>query len=407
MASGELTHKKPGTFGPGTIILTALSVFGLSLVVYRWIVGLGPTTGLTDGRGWGIWIGFDVLCGIALAAGAFSIAATVYIFHLKDFYPILRPTILTGFLGYALAAFSIAIDLGFPQRIWHLIIHWNIHSPLFEVGWCVMIYATVLALEISPIVFERFRLKTPLRLVRAITIPLVIAGIILSTCHQSSLGTLFVLMPHRVHPLWYSGLMPLLFLISAIGAGLSMVIVESTLSSSGLNHRLENHLLARLAAAIPYVLGLYLAIRIIDLVAAGDVRYLFTGDFLSISFWIENIVGVIVPIILFSMPSVTSKPYRLFGTALLVVIGLMVNRLYISLVAFNAGPYAPTWEEMFITIGLVALGALVFTLVSRNMPVFSEHEETAARKDLQEQPTPEMAPALSFSVSSPDQAKPV
>ena len=404
MASGKI-HEKTRTFGPGTIILTVLSVFGLSLVVYRWVVGLGPTTGLTDGRGWGIWIGFDVLCGIALAAGAFSIAATVYIFHLKDFYPILRPTILTGFLGYALAAFSIAIDLGFPQRIWHLMIHWNIHSPLFEVGWCVMIYATVLALEISPIVFERFRLKTPLRIVRAITIPLVIAGIILSTCHQSSLGTLFVLMPHRVHPLWYSGLLPVLFLISAIGAGLAMVIVESTLSSSGLNHRLENHLLARLAGFIPYVLGLYFVIRIVDLVVAGDAHYLFTGDFLAISFWIENIVGVIVPIVLFSLPSVKRKPYRLFGTALLVVFGLIVNRLYISLVAFNAGAYAPTWEEMFITIGLVALGALVFTLVSRNMPVFSEHGETVSHKELEGKPVPEMTPVLSFGASSPDQGQ--
>ena len=402
MASGKI-HEKTRTFGPGTIILTVLSVFGLSLVVYRWVVGLGPTTGLTDGRGWGIWIGFDVLCGIALAAGAFSIAATVYIFHLKDFYPILRPTILTGFLGYALAAFSIAIDLGFPQRIWHLIIHWNIHSPLFEVGWCVMIYATVLALEISPIVFERFRLKTPLRLARAITIPLVIAGIILSTCHQSSLGTLFVLMLHRVHPLWYSGLLPVLFLISAIGAGLAMVIVESTLSSSGLNHRLENHLLARIARVIPYVLGLYLVIRIVDLVVAGDVRYLFTGDFLSISFWLENIVGVIVPIVLFSIPAVRRKPFRLFGTALLVVIGLIVNRLYISLIAFNAGSYAPTWEELFITIGLVALGALIFTLASRYMPVFSEHEKAVSGKELEAKLAPEMAPVLSFGATSLDQ----
>ena len=284
-------------------------------------------------------------------------------------------------------------------------IHWNIHSPLFEVGWCVMIYATVLALEISPIVFERFRLKTPLRMVRAITIPLVIAGIILSTCHQSSLGTLFVLMPHRVHPLWYSGLLPLLFLISAIGAGLSMVIVESTLSSSGLNHRLENHLLARLAAAIPYVLGLYLAIRFIDLVVAGDTQYLFSGDFLSISFWVENIFGVIVPIVLFSMPAIKRKPYRLFGTALLVVFGLVMNRLYISLVAFKAGPYAPTWEEMFITIGLVALGALIFTLASRNMPVFAEHEEAVTHKQLEDKPVPEMTPVLSFSASTTDQVK--
>jgi len=203
-----ISHRKESQqLGVGTLVLGFLSLLGLVLVVYRWIVGLGATTGLTDGRGWGIWISFDVLCGIALAAGAFCIAGTVYILHIKEFYPILRPTVLTGFLGYALAAFAISVDLGFPQRIYYMLYNWNIHSPLFEVGWCVMIYATVLALELSPIVFERFNMKAPLKIIRAITIPLVILGIVLSTMHQSSLGTLFVLMPHRVHPLWYSSIM--------------------------------------------------------------------------------------------------------------------------------------------------------------------------------------------------------
>ncbi len=199
-----VNKKNPPAFGTGTMIMAFLAITGLLLVVYRWFTGLGTTTGLTDGRGWGLWISFDVFCGIALAAGAFCVAGTVYILHLKEFYPILRPTVLTGFLGYALAAFAISVDLGFPYRIWHMIIYWNVHSPLFEIGWCVMIYATVLALELSPMVFERFNMKTPLKMIRAITIPLVILGIVLSTMHQSSLGTLFVLMPYRIHPLWYS-----------------------------------------------------------------------------------------------------------------------------------------------------------------------------------------------------------
>jgi Ni/Fe-hydrogenase subunit HybB-like protein len=190
-------------FGLGTLLLGFLSLLGLVLVVYRWFNGLGVTTGLTDGRGWGLWISFDVFCGIALAAGAFTVAGTVYILRLNEFYPILRPTVLTGFLGYGLAAFAISVDLGFPHRIYYMIYNWNIHSPLFEVGWCVMIYLTVLALELSPIVFERFNMKAPLKFIRSITIPLVIFGVILSTMHQSSLGTLFVLMPHRVYPLWY------------------------------------------------------------------------------------------------------------------------------------------------------------------------------------------------------------
>ncbi|MCJ7626728.1 MAG: Ni/Fe-hydrogenase cytochrome b subunit [Anaerolineaceae bacterium] len=376
-----VSQKSNPSHGFGTLILAAFSIFGMALVIIRWLTGLGATTALTDDRGWGIWIGFDVLCGIALAAGAFTIAATVYIFQMKQFYPILRPTVLTALIGYGLAAFSIAIDLGFPHRIWHMIIHWNFHSPLFEVGCCVMAYSTVLALELSPIVFERFNLKAPLRLIRSITIPLVIVGVILSTMHQSSLGTLFILMPYRVHPLWYSGILPVLFLVSAISAGLSMVIVESSLSSSGLKHPLELGLLGKIARAIPYILGLYLVLRVIDIFVTGKSGYLFSEGYYSVLFWSEMIIGVILPIILFSLPDVRKKRYRLLSTAILVIGGFVLNRFNISLIAFNAGSYAPTWQELFITIGMIAMGALAFTLISRYLPVFSEQDEIKSTQE--------------------------
>lgn len=392
-----ISHRKGSQqLGLGTLVLGSLALFGLILVVYRWINGLGTTTGLTDSRGWGIWISFDVLCGIALAAGAFCVAGTVYILRLKEFYPILRPTVLTGFMGYVLAAFAISVDLGFPHRIYYMIFNWNVHSPLFEVGWCVMIYATVLALEISPIVFERFNMKAPLKIIRAITIPLVILGIVLSTMHQSSLGTLFVLMPHRVHPLWYSGILPILFLISAVGAGLSMVIVESTWSFFGLRHKLEVRLLAKIAKVIPFVLGLYGVMRVVDLIVTGDHVYLFTGDKFSILFWVEMLIFVILPVILFSLPSVRRKPMQMFSVALLVVIGLLLNRFNVSLVAFAAGAYAPTWIEIFITIGMVAIGAFVFVIASRYLAVFTHPvEEQKAVKEDKLKPVGELKPVYS------------
>lgn len=368
-----IVQKSKPSFGPGTIVLAGLAIFGFALMILRWVTGLGATTAMIDGRGWGIWIGFDVLCGIALAAGAFSVAATVYIFQLKEFYPILRPTVLTGFIGYGLAALSISIDLGFPHRIWHLLVYWNVHSPLFEVGWCVMTYLTVLGLEISPIVFEKFNLKAPMKLIRSITIPLVILGVVLSTMHQSSLGTLFLPMLSRVNPLWYSAIMPILFFISAVAAGLSMVIIEATMSSAGLNHRLEVGLLGKLAKAIPYVLGLYLALRVVDMLVAGDLRYMFAGDLYSLLFWAEILLGVIVPIILFSLPSTRTNRYRMFWTAILVVFGLIFNRINISLIGFDGAPYWPTWQELFISIGMVSIGALVFVLASRYLAVFSSH----------------------------------
>jgi len=390
------SNKSSQQLGLGTLILGFLSLLGLVLVVYRWINGLGMTTGLSDGRGWGLWISFDVLCGIALAAGAFSVAGTVYILHLKEFYPILRPTVLTGFLGYALAAFAISVDLGFPQRIYYMLYNWNIHSPLFEVGWCVMIYATVLALELSPIVFEKFNMKAPLKIIRSITIPLVILGIVLSTMHQSSLGTLFILMPHRVHPLWYSSIMPILFFISAVAAGLAMVIVESTWSFFGLKHKLETKLLAKIARVIPFVLAIYAVARFAEIIISGDGIYLFTGDKYSVLFWVEILINVIIPIVLFSLPGVRKKPMQMFSTALLVVFGLLLNRFNVSLVAFSAGAYAPTWIEIFVTIGMVSIGAFVFALASHYLPVFSHPTDEKIKIEKEEiTKVSELEPSLS------------
>ncbi len=267
------------------------------------------------------------------------------------------------------------VDLGFPQRIYYMIFNWNVHSPLFEVGWCVMIYATVLLLEISPIVFERFNMKAPLKIIRSITIPLVILGIVLSTMHQSSLGTLFVLMPHRVHPLWYSGILPILFFVSAMAAGLGMVIVESTLTGFGLNHKTDTKLLGKVAKIIPFVLGLYLVLKLGDLFLSGDSVYLFSSGNLSFLFWAEVLINIIIPMVLLSIPSVRQKPMQMFTAALLVVVGLLMNRFNISLVAFSAGAYMPSWLELFVTIGMIAIGALVFTLAARYLAVFSHPTE--------------------------------
>ncbi len=170
----------------------------------RFTRGLGPSTNLNDQFPWGIWIGFDVLCGVMLAAGGFTLTAAVHIFNIKRLHPIVRPTILTAFLGYVLVCVALMYDLGRPYRIWHPLVMRNPHSVMFEVAYCVMLYTTVLSLEFSPIVLERFNLQKPLKIVRAVLIPLVILGVILSTLHQSSLGTVYLIMPEKLHPLWYT-----------------------------------------------------------------------------------------------------------------------------------------------------------------------------------------------------------
>ncbi|MGH8459838.1 MAG: NrfD/PsrC family molybdoenzyme membrane anchor subunit, partial [Nevskiales bacterium] len=177
---------------------------GLYATGVRVVYGLGGSTNLSDQFPWGLWIGFDILCGVGLAAGGFTLAAIVHIFNIERYKPILRATILTAFLGYLLVIVALLFDQGRPYRIWHALIMWNPRSVMFEVAWCVMLYTTVLALEFVPVVFERLGWQRPLRWMRAVAIPLVIAGVILSTLHQSSLGSLYLIVPNKLYPLWYS-----------------------------------------------------------------------------------------------------------------------------------------------------------------------------------------------------------
>src|SRR5208337_1139178 len=250
-------------------VLVLILAAGFYSTILRFAKGLGAATNLSDQFPWGIWIGFDVLCGVGLAAGGFTLAATVYVFHIERFHAVLRPSILTAFLGYGLVALALLFDLGKPYNIWHPLVMWNPHSVMFEVAWCVMLYLTVLALEFSPAVFERFGMQKPLKLLKAITIPLVIVGVLLSTLHQSSLGSLFLIVPSKLHPYWYSPLLPLLFFVSAIGVGLAMVIFESNLTARAFGREIEMPLLAALGKAMAVVLGVYGIIRLQDLWGRG------------------------------------------------------------------------------------------------------------------------------------------
>jgi Ni/Fe-hydrogenase subunit HybB-like protein len=198
-------------------VLVVLLALGLYATYVRFTQGLGAATNLSDQFPWGLWIGFAILCGVGLAAGGFTLCAIVYIFNIKEFKPIVRPAVLTAFLGYLLVIFALMFDLGRPDRIWYALIMWNPHSVMFEVAWCVMLYTTVLALEFSPVLFEGLGWMKAVRVMRAITIPLVIIGVILSTLHQSSLGSLYLIVPEKLPPLWYSSLLPVFFFLSALG----------------------------------------------------------------------------------------------------------------------------------------------------------------------------------------------
>ena len=198
------------------LILWLITGFAAAVALNRFIFGLGVTTNLNDRTPWGLWIGFDVMGGVALAAGGFVITAIFYIMKREEFHPLVKPAVLTAFLGYVAVVFSLLVDLGLPWNIWHMIIFWNLHSPLFEVGWCVMLYTTVLLLEFSPVPLEEFSRYAKIRkFLMKFRFIFVLLGIMLSTLHQSSLGSLFLIMPFKLYPLWYSNILPIQFFISA------------------------------------------------------------------------------------------------------------------------------------------------------------------------------------------------
>jgi Ni/Fe-hydrogenase subunit HybB-like protein len=348
----------------------------LYVTFMRFTQGLGATTHLSDRFPWGVWIGFDILCGVGLAAGAFTLMATVHIFHIKRFEPIVRPTLLTGYLGYMFVCVALLYDLGQPWRIWHAMVYWNERSVMFEVAWCVMLYTTVLTLEFSHIVFERLRWEFMLKIMHFLNTPLVILGVLLSTLHQSSLGTMYLIVPEKLHPFWYTPALPLLFYISAIGAGLGMVIVESYLSGRTFGRELEMDLLEPLGRVMMVVLGIFGVLRLDLLFHAGMLGQVFAPVYESRMFLLEFGTGVVLPIALLAIPRVRQSKTGLVVGALFAVLGFILYRLNVSITGLERASgthYVPSWMEMTVSVGLVAIGFAAFAIAVRYLPIFPEH----------------------------------
>ena len=355
------------------VIFLALMAAAVYATVLRFTRGLGSTTNLSDQFPWGIWVGFDVLCGVMLAAGGFTLTAAVHIFNLKRLQPIVRPTVLTAFLGYLLVSLALMFDLGRPYRIWHPLIMRNPHSVMFEVAYCVMLYTTVLALEFSPIVLERFHLHKAVKVIHGAVIPLVICGVLLSTLHQSSLGTLYLIMPEKLHPFWYSPLLPVFFFISAIAVGLAMTIFESSLSSKYFGRQLELGILQELGRALLVVLSVYAVLRFEDLLHRGALRMLAHATYEATLFWLELVLAIIAPIMLLSQRRIRNSAGGLYLSAVLVVLGFITNRLNVSITGLESAAglhYMPKWTELAVTAGITAGGFALFGLAVKYLPIF-------------------------------------
>ncbi|VAX15051.1 Putative hydrogenase cytochrome b subunit [hydrothermal vent metagenome] len=388
---------------PGVIVLIVLALNGIIFLTIRLLYGLGAVTNLDTQHPWGIWIAIDVACGVALAAGGFTTAALSHVIHRDKYEALIRPALLTAMLGYTFVAFGVMIDLGRWYYIWHPLIFWNGNSPLFEVGICVMFYLTVLYIEFLPLVTERFIGKVFLpgilarfnkqidALLRALSRGLsktmfifVIAGVVLSTLHQSSLGTLMIVAGSKVHPLWHTPILPLLFLLSAIAVGFPMVIFESLIASRSFKLKPEINLLSSLAKIIGPLLFIYFAFKIGDMVIRGTYVYLAVVNTASVMFTIELVVGVIIPLRMFFSEKVIKTRWGLFIASSLVIVGVVINRINTFLVSYNP-PYAvksyfPSVGEISVTVGMIALLILLYRAAVLIFPVISKPDKRLVPK---------------------------
>jgi len=384
-------------FTPDAIVVLAIALIGWSLGLFRMVVGLDMATNLTDQYPWGIWIAIDVATGVALAAGGFTTAALAHIFYRGRFHGITRAALLTAMLGYTFVAIGLLFDLGRWYNVWHPMIYWQGNSVLFEVGVCVMAYLTVLYLEFLPIVAERFRkgvsfwrplrfLEGPAKVVilagdkvasRLMSL-LIIAGVVLSCMHQSSLGALMVIAPTKVHPLWYSPVLPLMFLASAVAVGFPMVIFEAVIAHRSFRRPQETKILGALSRYIPLTLGAYLAIKIGDLLIRDAWVHLLVPGTESLMWLIEVGVFGVLPFIMLLLPWTRRTPGRLFSAAALVVGGVVLNRVNVFLISYRP-PYAdrsyvPTLLEVAVTMGLIATLVLVYRFAALTLPILETEE---------------------------------
>ncbi|HKI79020.1 MAG TPA: Ni/Fe-hydrogenase cytochrome b subunit [Ignavibacteriaceae bacterium] len=381
-------------FTPGVLILMIIALNGLIFLAGRFFFGIGAVTNLNNQYPWGLWIGVDVAAGVALAAGGFTSAAIGHVMHKEHLRSILRPALLTAMLGYTFVAIGVFVDIGRWYYIWHPLVFWNGNSALFEVGICVMIYMTVLYIEFLPIVTERFIgrvnfkgalsfLNKPVdKFLRLLDNGLgktmfifVIAGVVLSTLHQSSLGTLMIIAGQKMHPLWQTPILPLLFLLSAIAVGFPMVIFESLIASKSLKLKPEMNVLSSLANTIAPLLGIYLAFKIGDMVIRGTYVYLLEPTTQSVMFMIEVVLGIIIPLRMFLSKTVLKSPGLLFTASGLVIFGVLLNRINNFIVAYNPpykfGSYFPSIGEISVTVGFVALLVIFYRIIVFNFPVIS------------------------------------
>ena len=365
------------TWTPTTIVMVLLIIAGAVIAGYRMVMGLGASTNLNDGYPWGFWLGLDVLGGVAMAAGGFIIACAVYLFNWKKYRPIVRPAILTAFLGYLMAVVALFLDIGHPFRLPHPAFMWQYHSVMWVVAMHVIFYTTTLALEFSPMLFERLGWEKARQAVGKVMVGAVIFGVMLSTLHQSSLGAVFLISPSKMSPLWWDTKLPFHFLVSAVAMGLSMVSFETMLSGKFHQHKVDKEIFYGLARGSLIVLSFYLLLKVYQLFAVASPGMAFDGSVEGNMYLLEMLIGVVAPIGILSVKKMRTNINTIFSVNIMVIVGVILNRLNVclfSMESYNAWrgfSYSPSWKEFLVSLGVISLGVFLYKMSAKHLPLFS------------------------------------
>jgi Ni/Fe-hydrogenase subunit HybB-like protein len=368
--------------------LLAIMTLGAALAVVRYAAGIGSVANINNAYPWGWWVGYGIMTSIALGGVGFTITALVEVLGRHRYHALLRPAVLMGLLCYISAIVMLMVELGRPWMVWMIMVSWAPTAALYEVGWCAFLYLNVLAIEFIQVPLEQLGWRRALSILRVIYLPIMLLGVTLSHLHQSSLGTLMTLIPHKINVLWWSDQLPLLFLFSAIMAGPAMAILEHLAAARWLGFPPRMDMLASLARIEAWLVGLFLTFQLSDLVVRGAAGAMLSGTWFALSFWIEIGLGLLLPLVLLMMPEVRQNRRALATACSLIVAGVLLHRLNVAVIGLRVRhweTYIPSLGEIGITLGITAGAVFVFGVLARILPI---HEELVSAASAHRAATP-------------------
>jgi Ni/Fe-hydrogenase subunit HybB-like protein len=367
--------ERPGWAGPLTWVLRGLALAALVTTIVRFATGIATIANINQAYPWGWWVAFDMLTRIALGGVGFTMAAAGEIFNVKGLRHLVRPALLLGLLWYLTYAAVLMVELGRPWMIWWVFLSWAPTSAMYEVALCAVAYTTVLVLEFSPLVFAKLGWHAPVRRIHSVYLLIVVTGVSLSSLHQSSLGTLLLLLPTKVHPLWHSELLPVFFLFSAIMAGPALMLIEHPVATHFLRLQPRMDALRSLGRGLTVLVAAYLVLRLGDVLYRGAADTALDFGFEARWFWLEILVGLVLPLAILLVPDIDRSKWGLCAAGACVIAGIVLNRLNAAVITMKVHSwetYRPASTEVLISVGALAAMVLAYAWLVRWLPIHTE-----------------------------------